>query len=1556
MLQRHDIKTISSVLVGDGSLLIDCGEVLLNHGCRITSVVTANPEIQAWATNQGITVQGFSDGLAGNLAAEPFDWLFSIANSRIIPDEILGLAQKGAINFFDGPLPRFAGANAPVRALMNRETEFGVTWHMMETGDSGCRIAAEKRFEIVGVETAYSLNAKCYTAGLECFGDLVTEILADGLDPKPHAPLDPSSRADDTPPPGAGRLDFNADADQLVAQVRALDHGDHWNPLWCPKIEIGGGIYLVQKAEVESFDGTVSPGTVVSIDPSGLLVATRSEGVRLIAVTDQLGKPIDLDTEIPRDEAIPSISAAENAALANAMAPAVASDRFWRPRLQEMQPLTLPLQLSNGAPCPRERTIAIPSALSGTRLVAAIAAWANAVGDAPACDIAFKSRATGAAAKAAPGYLCDWVPLRADRRTADKPAPFGAIHDQVAQQLEEIVKAAVFACDLVARDPRITGFRTPDIGLADSGSDLITGTCLTVVLPSDGTEAKIVYDESRVDPAYLGLLVDRLEVLAKSVAKSADNLAIDRWALLPEAERALLLSAWNRTKTDYDRETTIHQAFEAQAARTPDSVAVAFENAALTYAALDARANQVANVLRDLGVGPGTPVGLCLRRSPDLLVAAFGILKAGGAYVPLDPEYPQERLAHYVNDSGAAVIVTQSDLDGSLPNTHAERLLIDVDPRINAALEEYAPGKVDGDGLAYLIYTSGSTGTPKGVMVTHRNVANFFAGMDDRIGPAPQGVWLAVTSLSFDISVLELFYTLSRGYKVVIASDADRVMVSNCPIQTNDRKIDFGLFFWGNDDGAGPKKYQLLLDGAKFADANGFNAVWTPERHFHAFGGPYPNPSVTGAAVAAVTKNISVRAGSCVAPLHHTVRIAEEWAVVDNLTNGRAGLAVASGWMPDDFVLRPENAPPNNKLAMFDAIEKLRRLWRGDAVEFPTQAGEPFAVVTQPRPVSSDLPIWVTTAGNPDTWKEAGAIGANVLTHLLGQSIEEVAEKIKIYRAALREAGFDPADHTVTLMLHTLVGADRDRVRDTARQPMKDYLRSAVGLIKQYAWAFPAFKRPKNVSEPFQIDLSTLSEDELDGILDFAFQRYFEDSGLFGTVEDCLRRVETLKRIGVDEIACLIDYGIPTDAAMEGLKPLAEVRRRANAAAELDDQDYSLAAQILRHGVTHLQCTPSMARMLVLNDEARLALGRVTHLLIGGEPLSSALAKDLRSATSGRITNMYGPTETTIWSMTEELADVVTPVPIGTPIANTQAYVLDDTGQPVPIGIAGELFIAGDGVTKGYWRRDKLTEDRFLPMPFTTDAQARMYRTGDLVRWRADGKLEFLGRTDDQVKIRGHRIELGEIEAALEGLPGIRAAVVVVKSEAEGDMRLAAFVTASKDISEEAISASLSGQLPAHMLPSVVTKVDAFPLTPNKKVDRKALVELATTPGGARPCVGVKPGTTTEKRIADVWSQVLGVTNVTSEDNFFALGGHSLLAVQAHRKLRTLFPSVELSIIDIFSRPTLKTLAEHIDGRSDPGATSARSPKLDRPEAQPDRMAAMSKRRMLRARREMERG
>ncbi len=321
-------------------------------------------------------------------------------------------------------------------------------------------------------------------------------------------------------------------------------------------------------------------------------------------------------------------------------------------------------------------------------------------------------------------------------------------------------------------------------------------------------------------------------------------------------------------------------------------------------------------------------------------------------------------------------------------------------------------------------------------MVEHRNVVNFFAGMDEHLGERRTGTWLAVTSISFDISVLELFWTLARGFKVVIQEELDKAAAERRRQRprADRRPMDFSLFYFSADASErGGNRYRLLLEGAKLRGRHGFSGVWTPERHFHEFGGLYPNPAVTSAAVAAITSRVRVRAGSVVLPLHNPIRVAEEWAVVDNLSQGRVEMSFASGWHANDFALMPENYKDRRDV-MLNGIDTVRRLWRGEAVPatsgigatrskcsvFPTPHQKRAAVLDRGGRQRRHLQDW------------PGRIGARLLTNLLGQKTEEVATKIAAYREAWREAGH-PGEGMVALMLHTFVGADLDQVRDTVR-------------------------------------------------------------------------------------------------------------------------------------------------------------------------------------------------------------------------------------------------------------------------------------------------------------------------------------------------------------------------------------------------------------------------------------------------------------------------------------------------------------------------------------------
>jgi len=607
------------------------------------------------------------------------------------------------------------------------------------------------------------------------------------------------------------------------------------------------------------------------------------------------------------------------------------------------------------------------------------------------------------------------------------------------------------------------------------------------------------------------------------------------------------LLEWNRTEADYPRSSTIAELFAAQAARTPDAVAVIAQGRTLTYRELDESANRLARRLQNLGVKPDTLVGVAMGRSETLVVSMLGILKAGGAYVPLDPTYPPDRLSLVIEDSQMPVLLTTAASRAHLPPAAAGVTILDAEDTVferesaKAVVSQATPTN-----FAYVIYTSGSTGKPKGVMVENRNVVNFFTGMDRAIGCAP-GVWLAITSVSFDISVLELLWTLTRGCTVVVHGD-------------------------------------------------------------------------------------------------------------------------------------------------------------------------------------------------------------------------------------------------------------------------------------------------------------------------------------------------------------------------EGSATIAD--------------------EITRYRVTHLQMTPSLARMLTLDPRAYSALGSLKQMLLGGEAVPAALIHHLRQVFKGEIHNMYGPTETTIWSTTCRVEDRDTSVSIGRPIANTQIYILDPDFNPVPVGEIGELFISGDGLARGYWRRPELTAERFMTIPGL--GPDRIYRTGDLARFLPDGNIHFLGRADYQIKLRGHRIEPGEIESVLEKFPGVRQAAVVLREDREGDKRLVAYLVAETAGSAAALRAAgdlraaAGAKLPDFMVPSAFVFLNELPLTGNGKIDRKALLTLPPPNlAFAAASHGAEPSSETERVVARAWQLALGIPSVGLNDNFFDLGAHSLTVAEAHAKLEEVLGR-EIALLDLFQFTTVSALAAHLDAESG-GAQAAAS-------------------------------
>ena len=563
----------------------------------------------------------------------------------------------------------------------------------------------------------------------------------------------------------------------------------------------------------------------------------------------------------------------------------------------------------------------------------------------------------------------------------------------------------------------------------------------------------------------------------------------------------------------------------------------------------------------------------------------------------------------------------------------------------------------------------------------------------------------------------------------------------------------------------------------------------------------------------------------------------------------------------------------------------MRKLWQGEAIILPNGEGRAVETQVYPKPIQQILPFWITASSNRDTFVRAGSMGANVLTHLLTQTISDLEENILAYRKARCDHGFDPNKGIVTVMLHTYIGDDANQVRSIVHEPFTNYLRSSANIMS-------------NLIDESGIDIDDLIHKQVqDEILANARERFLQHSSLIGTVEACMQMVKRITEAGANEIACLIDFGVENSKVMDSLAKLKELKSRWQSSK-------SIYRKITDHTITHFQCTPSLAELLLTDPRTEEALSSLQIFMVGGEKLSSTLATRITSKLRGNLFNMYGPTEATIWSSCEHIRGDG-PVYIGQPFRNVAYYVLDEYLQPVPFGVVGELYVGGKGLARGYLNAPQLTSQKFLRNPFSTDSDARMYKTGDLVKYDALGNIEYLERNDNQVKINGHRVEIGEVEHVIGTLPEVRN-VVVLNDEDLGKVRLVAYVIAEQGVESSAswLRSQLYEVLPNYMVPSRIVFLDAFPRNSSGKVDTKALVQIETV----SPAQQLDdPETENEVILLSIWQELFDSQAIGVTDNYFELGGDSIQSIQMIAKARE--AGLQLGLDLIFKYQTVRDLA-----------------------------------------------
>ncbi len=1537
-------------LFGSKSLLIQCFQALQDNSFEVKAVVSDDVSIIKWASSLKLTVIGVAEQ-SQLIELGSVDYIFSITHLKIIPVNILKLANINAINFHDGLLPGYAGLNVTTWAIYHQQKNHGVSWHEMTAEVDSGDVLKQSGFEIEPAETAFTLNAKCYEAALSSFNELLEDISNNTVVRTTQQAEESVFFSACQRIPGMAVLNWQNDAEVLLATIRALHFGPYLNPISLPKLLLKDRVFYVHEAE-KTQTLPAQPGQIMSKN-CGLEISAKNAVILLKSIIDGQGKVIsagDLlaDENIKEGDILPNLDEVQLAELTRIDEDICKSESRWLKKLQSFKSLVP--AMSTGASDERvldrlhESSVQSIAELSGKSTEAISSSL-----------VLFFSRINCQSSFSLHYNIFQENDFKCLLIERCKPVAFeiefsesvSGLMSLVEGQLRQARNEEGYCKDLIYRHPELDFSKVEKTLVisemsSESSADLQIeadkiSNDVDLFLGVNGQTSELVWrynkqkysaeEISRLQKIFLVFVANMMEDSETSLAETS---------MLSASDYDRIINQWNETESEFDQSICVHQLFEKQVVDSPSAIALSFSGAELTYETLNQRSNQLAHYLIENNIKADQRVGVLLDRSVNMIVAMLGILKAGAAYLPLDPDYPEGRIRYMLEDAQVASVITQSEHVAYADNLSIKRFLIDEEslrdfPQNNPDVQ---PGvQVDSSNLAYVIYTSGSTGKPKGVMVEHRNAVSFLHAMDSVVtGPqdVSRGVWLAVTSISFDISVLEIFWTLGSGFELALYSNKQRQPVVKSVTAYPQQEMEFSLFYWNVADDESEydnDAYRLLLESAKFGDSNNFKAVWTPERHFHAFGGLYPNPSVTSAALATITENIHIRAGSCVIPLHHPVRVAEDWSMIDNLSGGRAGIAIASGWQPDDFVIMPQNYA-NARHLMFESLETVRKLWRGDTVELPGHDGKNVQVRTLPRPVQKELPVWITTAGNPETFKNAGQVGANILTHLLGQTVEDVAKNIEIYRRAYNDAGHEGAGH-VTLLLHTLVGESDEEVKELAREPMKKYLKSAMFLVKAAAWNFPTFKKlSEETGQTLDEFFENISDEDMDGILEFAFHRYYETSGLFGTPDHCLEMVDRLKETGVNEIACLIDYGLDTDNVLKHLPALNNLRKKAvkqvghESANENNAKDLTVSEIIETRNVTHLQCTPSMASMLLADNEAAEQLGTIKHMMVGGEALSLNLAKQLSTQVQGKLTNMYGPTETTIWSTTQDIEEPLVSVNIGRPIANTQTYVLDQFKQPVAVKMPGELYIAGAGVVRGYHKQSDLTSQRFIDNPFgasRVNASQRMYATGDIVQYNDDGVIEYLGRTDQQVKIRGYRIELGEIEEILATHGGVLDAVVILREDKVNDRRLVAYLIIEPGGKADNFSLKnlLKEKLPDFMIPDIYVELERFPLTSNGKIDRNAFLVPEHKQQQRHSAVVYAPAENKlQETIVSVWQSILGLDEISLDDNFFDIGGHSLLVIEVLSQLREKLER-PVKMLDVFRFPTIRQFSESLSDHPD---------------------------------------
>ncbi|WP_314252027.1 polyketide synthase [Streptomyces sp. DSM 40907] len=770
--------TANCYIIGGTRVLTQCAARLLDAGVRIEGILSDDPAVTAWADAHAVPVLDPRGDLAETLSAQPFDYLFSMVNFRILPAPVLDLPKIAAINFHDGPLPRYSGSHVPAWALYEGAPRHAATWHRMTEAVDAGSVLLERWFPVRDHATALSLTYETAEVGIELFADLVPHVVARTL----PQPLDTGDRErrfyrrSDRMASG-GIIHAGTSAAEAVRLSKALDYGSFPNPLGVPTLVTEQGAVFTRQVRLIPRDDTRTGTTVLSVTTSAITLAAPDADLVLSDCTAVDGSALSGQAAAQRlgiapGAPLPAASAERLADIAAAQKVLRPHEPWWRARLEQLRPAPLDADDFSAAAAHygRHELAFIPA--SREEAVAVVRAFLTVVAERTGehvFDFAWSPSAARVLADRTHGIAAARFPVRFDSdttRSLQDKLDEAAAHQGYAGDLE--LRLGLAGRPLGSDEPSFTRVMVLDRSAGEEAS-AEPHTEIALLCLQDGPPTIFVRETAMGEDEALDF-TEQVEELVLTALLHGEEPHPDSHpdthpGVRPEAQPAEPLAAQPDGSTAPPEAGTVLDLFAATAADRPGATAVRSGAHTLDYAGLDAWADAVAARLHDEGIESGSVVGVLMERDIALLPAVLGILRAGAAFLPLDPGYPVERLQRYVEVSQCDLIVTDD-------RTHALGASLGPARRVPEAdgSAQAVPPQVGACDLAYLLFTSGSTGNPKGVEVEHGALANFLTGIGERLGVSPEDTVLAHTTVAFDISLLELFLPLTAGATVVLAS------------------------------------------------------------------------------------------------------------------------------------------------------------------------------------------------------------------------------------------------------------------------------------------------------------------------------------------------------------------------------------------------------------------------------------------------------------------------------------------------------------------------------------------------------------------------------------------------------------------------------------------------------------------------------------------------------------------------------------------------------------------------------------------------------------------